>query len=565
MNNLINQLSIKMKLILLVAVNIFFFITASGYAIQQMTLIGEEITGIAERDLPLISVVSKITEHQIEMVVLFERAARYGSLLDSEPGARAHFNETIKAYDKLSAQVAEEILEGEALVAQAEQNATSDLARNEYALVLSNLKLVEEENHEFDKKAHDVLKVLKQGHVHRAQGMIEAVDTLADKVIHELETMLAEVEEFTQEAALTAERHEQEALAVLIAIVVVVILLSVTLSVLIINNIRGNLDYGVKAVETIAKGDLSHAVVVSSKDEIGAMLEGLETMRQELSSVISGIDLSSGTLGSASEELAAASAETSKSVYQQQQEIDQLAAAMNEMAATVQEVANNTTGAAEAAQQVRHESESGRAAVNGTISSINTLADDVQRSADAITKLGEESDNIGMVLDVIRGIAEQTNLLALNAAIEAARAGEQGRGFAVVADEVRTLATRTHDSTQEIQLMIERLQVGARESVSLMSGNRKQMEESVSKATESGAVLEAVLDAVARISDMNTQIASAAEEQSVVTEELNRNILAVSEVAEQNACTSGQTAQASTELSETAVELKAMVERFKLV
>ncbi len=565
MNRVLNQLTIKAKLTLLVTVNALFFIIASGYAIQQMSLIGDEIGGIAERDLPLINVVSDITIHQIEMEVLFERAGRFGVMMAHEEGAFAHFEKVVAAFNTLSIQVNDEILRGEALVEQAQEHAKTEAMRQEFGAVFDGLKAIEKENHQFKINAQLAFNLLKSGEIQAAEMLTEEVELLADNVAHNLNSVFTKVKRFTEKAAGTAEQHEQSAEQWLMGIVITALVLGVLLAMATINNIKRSLVIGMGAMQRIADGDLSKAVTIEGKDEIADMLVALEQMRAQLADVIEGIDRSSATLSSASEELAAASEESSQSVYQQKQETEQLAAAMNEMAATVQEVADSTSSAAEAAREAMSESEHGRIAVSDTISSINVLSDEVQRSSDAIKKLGDESDNIGMVLDVIRGIAEQTNLLALNAAIEAARAGEQGRGFAVVADEVRTLATRTHNSTQEIQSMIERLQVGARDSIHMMDGSRKKMVESVNKATEAGSVLEVVLDAVTRITDMNNQIASATEQQSTVTEELNRNIVTISEVADQNACTSHQTAQASTELAKTAVELKGMVEIFKLV
>ncbi len=564
MNNFLNKLTIKAKLIILVTINMLLFIVASGYSLQQMSNIGNEIAGIAERDLPLISVVSGITIHQIEMEVLFERAGRYGALLESEANARSHFEESVHEFNMLSNKIDAEIKQGEAFAEQAQKSALIEEEKHEFGKIFNNLVAIEEEIHNFEQEAHKAFTLLGRGDVHAAEAVVQHVEAVADKIAHELEVMLKEIEGFTSAAALTAEHHEQSAQSVLVGIVIGSLLLSATLALMLVRNIRQSLSAGLRSMNLISAGNLSKPVDIKSQDEVGEMLVGLETMRQQLSGVISGIDSSSAILSSASEELAAASEETSVSVNQQKEETEQLAAAMNEMSATVQEVARSTTNAAESAKEAQKEAEHGRKTVSKTVESIHCLADEVQRSADAIGKLGEESENIGMVLDVIRGIAEQTNLLALNAAIEAARAGEQGRGFAVVADEVRVLATRTNDSTQEIQAMIDRLQSGARESVVMMDESRKRMDESVSKATEAGDVLEVVLSAVENISEMNILIATAAEEQSQVTDELNKNIVSIAEMSDQNAATSNQTAQASTELAETAVGLKEMIEHFKL-
>jgi methyl-accepting chemotaxis protein len=557
-------MTIKTKVSALVAINILFLLMASGFAIFQMNNIGNEVAGIAERGLPLVNLVSEISARQLEMEVLFERAGRYGALMLMDDHIKTKLQGNVGEFSELGANMEGLINKGVKLVEQAQLATVSASAKQEFGKVSNGLKAIEEHNHQFSQSAGEVFKMLMAGQVMQSEALVDQVSANAEKMAQELDGMMADIEGFTEQAALTAEHHEQTAIKVLIGLVVTVVLLSVAIVVWVVGSLRRSLDWGMQAMARISGGDLSQPVEVESGDEIGVMLKSLEKMRVELASLMKSINQSSMSLSASSEQLAAASEEASQSVYQQKQETDQLATAINQMAATVQEVAGNTGHAADAAQQAEKEAAHGQRAVRSTIESINQLAEDIGQSSTVISQLGQESDNIGMVLDVIRGIAEQTNLLALNAAIEAARAGEQGRGFAVVADEVRTLASRTHDSTQEIQTMIERLQAGARESVKMMEGSRKQMDASVRQAAEAGEVLETVLGAVGRITDMNTQIASAAEEQSAVTEEINRNIEVISDVADQNTVTSHQTAEASTELAQTASELKGMIARFRL-
>lgn len=285
---------------------------------------------------------------------------------------------------------------------------------------------------------------------------------------------------------------------------------------------------------------------------------------EQTHSVVSGVSGASMHIGASAELMSTITNDSNTAISQQRSEIDQVATAINEMTSTVQEVARTTSAAADTARSTDDEVRTGRRVVDQNISAINTLADKVAQVADVIQGVETDSNNIGTVLDVIKGIAEQTNLLALNAAIEAARAGEQGRGFAVVADEVRTLASRTQESTQEIQTMIERLQQGSRNAVQSMEEGREQTQLSVEQAVQAGASFGTIADSVAAIADMNTQIASAAEEQSAVSEELNRSIVKISEVANQTAAAANQTASAGTEMADLSQQLQNDVSRFQV-
>ena len=248
----------------------------------------------------------------------------------------------------------------------------------------------------------------------------------------------------------------------------------------------------------------------------------------------------------------------------QQRETEQLATAINEMTMTIEGMACNASKAAEAAMQADKESANGKVVVTSTIATIDALVSEVERTAGAINKLEQESNNIGKVLDVIRDIADQTNLLALNAAIEAARAGEQGRGFAVVADEVRVLAQRSSESTSEIREIIERLQGEARDAVQVMQSGRGKAQESVVQAAGAGTALETITTNVSGITAMNMEIAVTAEQQSSVAEEVNKNIININTIAQETADGAEQTTQASGELAKLAVRLQDLVGQFKV-
>lgn len=312
------------------------------------------------------------------------------------------------------------------------------------------------------------------------------------------------------------------------------------------------------------EGDLTRRLPEHGRDELTRLCRHFNAFMERLQNMVKTISVSTDQVASASEELSAVTEQTKRGSEQQSEEIEQLATAMNEMSATVQEVAKNTGHASTEAHKASDNVHEGNTIVDSAVRAIEELAEEVVGASKTIQELAVESESIGQVLDVIKSITEQTNLLALNAAIEAARAGEQGRGFAVVAGEVRTLAQRTQASTEEIEAMINRLQEGVRRTVEAMQGGRDKAESSVEEARKAGQALAAINSSIATITDMNTQIASAAEEQSAVAEEVNRNISNISQVAVDNAGGAEQSASASVQLSRLAVELSGMVSRFRV-
>ncbi|WP_065188274.1 methyl-accepting chemotaxis protein [Shewanella woodyi] len=312
------------------------------------------------------------------------------------------------------------------------------------------------------------------------------------------------------------------------------------------------------------ESDLTVTFNTFNDDELGQITSNLTLVINHLRGILDSIYQASNTVGDSTIKLSEFTGKTSERMYEQQSETEQTATAMNQMVATVNEVALNTTAAAVSAKDADTNAANGNEIVQQSITSMSMLSEQITQTASVITKLSDESQSIGSVLDVIKGIAEQTNLLALNAAIEAARAGEQGRGFAVVADEVRTLAQRTQESTQEIETMIERLQKGVQEAVASMEVGIKQVDDANNKANMAGQALKDIVLSVDNISHMNTQIATAAEEQSSVAESINQSIITISDIAMESTQASHELSSSVEELTTLSEDMRSQVGQFKL-
>ena len=319
-------------------------------------------------------------------------------------------------------------------------------------------------------------------------------------------------------------------------------------------------------LEDIASGeaDLTQKMSIDTQDEVGQLASSFNRFTGQLQSLITAIASNCQDVNAIAQNLAASSHSTQSNTEEQQQSVDMIATAMNEMGATVHEIARNANETATAAKQSATETSSSQSIVNSSIEGINSLFEKMQTASEVIQTLAQDVGEIGSVLDVIRGISEQTNLLALNAAIEAARAGEQGRGFAVVADEVRTLAKRTQESTEEINTMIHKLQSGAKDAVTAMDEGIETARTSVESADKAGESLNNITAAIGTITDLSIQVATATEEQSSVVEELNSHILNIKDMSDNTAIESKNVNGQCLCLNNSATELSKMVANFKI-
>ncbi|APF01067.1 TPA: methyl-accepting chemotaxis protein [Pseudomonas putida] len=363
------------------------------------------------------------------------------------------------------------------------------------------------------------------------------------------------------------EQRDSEALAarsLLTSVALMALVVGVLAAWLITVQITQPLRQTLAVAARIAKGDLSQVDAVHRRDEMGQLQTSMRQMTLSLRELIGGIDQGVGQLSQAATQLAASSEDTNLRINQQREETDQVATAMNQMSATVQEVAQNAEQASLAASNADQQAQLGDRVVAEAIGRIEQLAGQMDHCLAAMQHLAGESQRIGSILDVIKSVSEQTNLLALNAAIEAARAGEAGRGFAVVADEVRGLAQRTSTATEEIGQLIDSLHNGTDEVTRLLDSSKSLTEQSVELSRKAGQALGQITDTVSSIQGMNQQIATASEEQSVVAEQINRSVINVRDVSDQTSAASEQTAASSGELEQLGQQLRGMVGRFNI-
>ncbi|WP_120995192.1 methyl-accepting chemotaxis protein [Stutzerimonas urumqiensis] len=369
------------------------------------------------------------------------------------------------------------------------------------------------------------------------------------------------------EAAAAAARSGavyESAITLVIGAILVTALLTIVLAWSFTRSIVQPLNEAVTLAEAVAGGDLTQTIEVTGKDEPARLLAALRTMQGSLRDTIQNISHSSNQLASAAEELNAVTEDSTRGLHQQNHEIEQAAAAVNEMTTAVDEVARNAVATSESSRDSDRIAQQGRQQVIKTVSSIDLLANDVTATSGEVGQLADKVRDISQVLDVIRSIAEQTNLLALNAAIEAARAGEAGRGFAVVADEVRALAHRTQQSTHEIEQMIGGVQQGAEKAVSAMQSSNERARSTLDVAKAAGDALDEIARAISEISERNLVIASASEEQAQVAREVDKNLVNIRDLSLQSSAGANQTSAASQELARLAVDLNGLVARFRL-
>jgi methyl-accepting chemotaxis protein len=390
----------------------------------------------------------------------------------------------------------------------------------------------------------------------------ETMLPVAEEAFVHLQQLINYQQERIAEAELEADQAYLTSRTIAIAAIATIALLLALIAWSLVRSINRPLQQAIQVATDIAAGNLSTDIQSQGKDEISMLLSALRTMQQSLRETIGQISNSATQLGQASTTLDSVTEQTLRELQEQNDQLEQAATAVNELTAAIEEVASNAAGTASESQLANERTQFGREKVQSAVQAIEHLAGRIQGASGNMTTLAEKVANVASVLDVIRAIAEQTNLLALNAAIEAARAGEAGRGFAVVADEVRALASRTADSTREIEAIIQAVESSSEEAASTLRASDEDARKTLNTGQEAGEALVAIADLVNTINDRNTSSASAAEQQTQVAKEVDKNLVNLRDLAANTATGADQTRASGKELADLAEALNRLVKRF---
>ncbi|MBA2924665.1 methyl-accepting chemotaxis protein [Pseudomonas sp. P7] len=513
------------------------------FALNQMSKIRAATEDITLSSVPSIRALDEFTQLTLRLRVL-----SYRLLTNREPDVQ---QKTLEAFELRNQQIRTAQGIYEKLIEGSEERATY----NEYVRLLGQYHQIEER-----------MKSLS-----RANQVDELRSLLNTELLsnsEQVNAVLTRLLDLNNKMALATNQEAEDqynlAFNLVVGLLVIATALTMLFAWLLTRSITLPISQALEAAEEVAEGNLTRPIKVDGNDEAGRLLAAMAKMQDKLRDTLQRIAGSATQLASAAEELNAVTDESARGLTQQNNEIEQAATAVNEMTSAVEEVARNAVSTSEASRNATTSAGDGRDLVQETVSAIERMSGDVQATATLIGELANESRDIGKVLDVIRGLADQTNLLALNAAIEAARAGEAGRGFAVVADEVRALAHRTQQSTSEIERMIGSIQAGTEHAVDSMRNSTERAESTLNIAKGAGMSLDTINTAIVEINERNLVIASAAEEQAQVAREVDRNLVNIRDLSVQSATGASQTSAASSELSRLAVDLNGMVGRFRL-
>lgn len=565
LQNLLKNISVKQQLIALSSLATIALLTVISSTTYQLLNIRDELVAVAEEDIPMTAMVTEMAIKQLEQSVEFERSLHYGTLmsLQNDSYSTTGFAKARQHFDSLNQQVENTLQQAQSFIVSVEEHTTDQGDMQKLRQFETEFTHIADMHSIYGQHANEVFTELVNNNLPEAEQLSRNVEQEEDTLNQKVETVLLNLGAFTEAAGKRAEAHEKQAITLVLSVGSTATLLILLISYLIGRQIIRSINHVRHTVDDIANNlDLTRRINLSGNTELGQLSRDLDNLFSILRNSIGEVSQASGQLASASQELSAISTQSNAAVTEQYNETDQIATAINQLASAASDVANVTENASLAAETASSAVSDGMLVVNNNFSGMQALEEQINQAAGVISGVNKSSQGISAALDVIQSVAEQTNLLALNAAIEAARAGEAGRGFAVVADEVRDLASRTQNLTEQIRTLIGALQEGSEAAMLAMEAGQLQSSEVLSQSDAASQALTSIAGAVREISSFNIQISSAAEEQSAVTEEISRNITSIRRIAEETSVSTRETSHASEELAVLANQLQTNSQRF---
>lgn len=556
MKRLLNKASLKVKLFGITGFLLVSMLVNALFAILSMQSINRELSVITQRDNPLLHQINMFTRHHLEREAQIERLRSKTAGIQDELAAEFSTEELVNQV-RTSNELTEAALNSAIQLLAREPGQTGTEANIQQ--IKKELAKLISLNTDFIQIASSIIVASQSPGAGLDSRKLSQFGRIENQLRTVAETQSEVIEKLSLDSVQSAQEHEAQALKVLIIIALTSGLLGILGTWYIVSFIVNAI---LKAIE-VASGDLTKEIQVESNDEIGQLLKASNSMRNKLLGLLQTISSITQQLSSSSEEMSVVTENSADSLGQQQRDLDQVTTAMHEMSTVIADIAGKITQTSEATNQTNDKITEGKRILESTLKEINSLDSSLVESVEVMANLEASSDNIYRVLEVIEAIAEQTNLLALNAAIEAARAGDQGRGFSVVADEVRSLAQKTQSSIDNINTMISGLVKGTKKSVEAINISQVQSRKVVEYATDCDEALSTITEQMQVISSMSIQIASAAEQQSAVSGDVNQNIVRINDSVKESVVSSHQVQIASQDLAKMANELQSTISQFK--